>query len=413
MNTRLWMSKPLFSQSWILAAPLLLAVSLVSIALNATTAFAQDRPQALETWIDSTGKITISAEFVKLEGVQLTLRKVDGKEVVLTLNKLDDKSRLKARAMAKNGGRAPLSKSTEPVSFPSNPTAQEFADLVLLELKNNNPMVMWDALPAARQKQVQEVVSLASSRVEQRTMNLIKKFRSDLLTALKSKKQFVLNSGALPIPPNQKDVLAKSYDSIVAMLEAYVPTDWLDVSYLQKTELRDVLGSYVYNIALKGKDLENSLPDNSPFKSMINRMPLEAKVENVSATEAMITFVVPGQPDIPSKFILSEGRWLPEVLVAGWDQSMGQATSVLGQLDPKVIHQSVGQGLLFPNGVLGSISAAESQQEFDEAIGQLVGMVQMIPGMSGGPMPMPPAPANAPPGKVPPSSARPGRPGTN
>lgn len=398
----LWMSKPLFSLSWILAAPFVLAASLVLFALTVSNAMAQDRPQALEGWTDSSGEKTLSAEFVKLEGVNLTLRKADGKEIVLTLNKLDDKSRLKARAMAKNGGKAPLAKSTEPVSFPSSPAAQEFMDIVLREFKNENPMVIWDALPSSKQKQVQEVVNLASSRVEQRTMNLVKKFRADLLTALRDKKQFVLNSSALPIPPDQKDVLARSYDSLVAMLEVYVPVEWLDASYLQKTELRDVLSSYVHNVVLKGKDVENSLPSTSPYKSMFSRMPLEAKVESVSANEAMVTLVTPGQPEIPSKFILSEGRWLPSDVLANWDQSMGQATGVLGQLDPKVIHQSVGQGLLVANGILGSISVAESQQEFDEAIGQLMGMVKMIPGMAGGAMPSPPG--NAPPGR-----ARPGR----
>ena len=87
---------------------------------------------------------------------------------------------------------------------------------------------------------------------------------------------------------------------------------------------------------------------------------------------------------------------------------MGQAMGVLGQLDPKVIHQSVGKGLLVANGVLGSISTAESQQDFDEAIGQLMGMAQMIPGMSGGAMQ--PPPGNAPAGNAPPGRARPGRP---
>ena len=400
-----WKSKSLFSLSWILATPLVFAASLVSLSLTASTALAQDRPQALEGWTDSTGEKTLSAEFVKLESVNLTLRKADGKEIVLPLNKLDDKSRLKARAMARNGGRAPLAKSTEPVSFPSNPTAQEFMDIVVREFKNENPMVMWDALPASKQKQVQEVVNLASSRVEQRTMNLIKKFRADLLSALRSKKQFVLNSSALPIPPDQKVVLTKSYDSIVAMLEAFLPVEWLDASYLQQAELRDVLSSYVHNMVLKGKDVEKSLPSNSPFKSMFNRMPAEAKVESVSATEAMITIALPGGPENPPKFILSEGRWLPEDLLANWDQTMGQAAGVLGKLDPKVIHQSVGQGLIFANGLLGSISSAESQQEFDEAIGQLIGMAQMIPGMAGGAL----AP---PPGKAP-LSKRPGRPQPN
>ena len=389
--------KLLHSLSHKLATPLLLAASLVSFTLTVSTTSAQDRPQATESWTDNTGEKTLTAEFVKLEGVQLTLRKADGKEVVIPLNKLDDKSRLKARAMAKNGGKAPLAKSTEPVSFPSNPTAQEFMDIVLRELKNENPMVIWDALPASKQKQAQDVVKLASSRVEQRTMNLVKKFRTDLLTALRSKKQFVLNSSAIPIPPDRKDVLSKSYDPLVAMIEAYLPVEWLDASYLQQAELRDVLSSYVHNIVLKAKDVKNSLAGTQSLFPTMSTAGIEAKVEGVSAKEAMITIAVPGQPEVPTKFLLFEGRWLPEALLANWDQQMGQATVGLGQVDPKVIHQSVGQGLIFANGLLGTISSAETQQDFDEAIGQLMGMAQMIPGIGGG-------------GLAPPGPGGPGRP---
>ena len=53
-----------------------------------------------EEWTDISGKKTVIAEFIRLEGVQLILRKADGKELVIPLNKLDDKSRIKARAIA-------------------------------------------------------------------------------------------------------------------------------------------------------------------------------------------------------------------------------------------------------------------------------------------------------------------------
>ena len=389
--------KSLSYLSRIFATRFALAATLVSFSMTAASASAQDRPQATEGWTDSSGEKTLTAEFVKLEGVQLTLRKADGTEIVIPLNKLDDKSRLKARAMAKNDGKAPLAKSTEPVSFPSNPTAQEFMDIIIRELKNENPMVIWDALAASKQKQVQEIVKLASSRIEQRTMNLVKKFRTDLLSALRSKKQFVLNSSAIPIPPDKKDALAKSYDPLVAMLEAYLPVEWLDTSYLQQAEMRDILSSYVHNIVLKAKDVEKSMAGNNPLIPMMNSAVIEAKVEEVSAKEAMITFVVPGQPEAPTKFLLSDGRWLPEALLGSWDQQMGQATVGLGQVDPKIIHQTVGQGLIFANGLLGTISTAETQQDFDEAIGQLMGMAQMIPGIGGG-------------GMAPPGPGGPGRP---
>ena len=379
--------------SQVISATLVL-LAIHSCAFFASTAIAQERPQSTEGWTDSSGEKTLKAEFVKLEGVQLTLRKPDGTEIVIPLSKLDDKSRLKARAMAKNGTASSNSttsastskgaKSTAPVSFPLNPTAQEFVDIIVRELKNENPMVVWDALPAVKQKQVQEIVKLAATRVEQRTLNVVKKFRGDLFTALKGKKQFILGSSAIPIPPDQKEVLKNSYDAIVALLEVYVPVEWMDASYLQQAEMRDLFSGYTENVIRKAKEVEKTLPSNSPFKSMLSQSSIDARVESISSKEAMITFIVPGQPGSPTKFVLSEDRWLPEAMLANWDQNIGQAKDAIQKANPKDIHMGVAQAMLFANGMLGTVSTAETQQDFDDAIGQMMGM---IPGMG----PQPPA----------------------
>ena len=378
-------------RSFRLVAFRLLLISILSLA-PAAVAICQERPEASDNWTDSSGSKTIKADFVKLDGVNLTVRMSDGTEKVVPLSKLDDKSRIKAREMAKNGakpsasaGQSPkdgskASKSSGPVSFPSSPSAQEFMDIIIRELKNDNPIVIWDALPATKQKQIQELLKLASTRIEQRTLNSIKKFRNDLLTALKGKKQFVLNCSQLPIPPDQKTILAGSYDSLVDLVGAYIPEDWMDISYLQQSNVRDLLASYIDKVAEKGKGVEGSLPSDSPFRSMMNQNPTAAKVEIVNAKEAMVTFELPGQPSMPVKFVFSEGRWLPELMLSGWDQNMGQAKIVLEQTNPKDVHQMVGKGLLGFNVLLGSITNAETQADFDDAIGQVMSLAQGAPG---------------------------------
>ncbi len=381
-------------------ASLMLATGVATFSLMAPNVFGQKT----DNWTDSTGEKTVVAEFVKLEGIKLTLRKADGKEIVLPLSKLDDKSRLKARAMAKNAsdsstsstdtssgdgsssGSKSSAKSTEPVSFPANPSAQEFIDIVIRELKNDNPIVIWDALPASKQKEVEGIVKLASTRIEQKTLNLIKKFRGELLTTLKNKKQFILNSKTLPMQPDQKLILTKSYDSIVSMAEATIPIEWMDVSYLQNSDVRDMLSGYVGNLASKANALQKSLPDDGPYKAMVIPKPDSASAESLSSNSANMTFVLPGGKGSPVKYVLSEGRWLPERMVSDWDQAMAQAKGVLESANPKQIHTQVGSALLFANGLLGSISTAETQEEFDERIVELMGMARM-----GGGMPAPAA----------------------
>ena len=424
--------------------------------LDGSPLFSQEKTQS---WTNNTGK-KIEADFVRLNGVSLILRKPDGQEITVPLSMLDDKSRLKARVLAKappsrpkaadgdsadtgagssSGGTSGTPKewaSETPVVFEENQTAEQFIAVLDQELKKQNVLVFWDLLPSKKQSEVQQLVRLASTRIEQRTLDLIKRFRNDLIGALRSKKEFVLNSKAIPFPPEQAEQLETSYDGIVDLLDATLPEDLLTASTLQNSELRDIARKYINNLMAKSEELNRLIPDDSPLKSSTvgRELNFNFQVDSSTQYEAMISAIAPGQTNrVPEKFTFTDGRWLPAELVQSWDSAMASATNGLQSADPKQIHKQIGQALLFVNGILGSISNAETQQEFDDAIQQLVGLAQMgmsmgggappggmaqsgvqggQPGFSGAPgagMPsMPAGPANTP---GPGGAARPGRPG--
>ncbi len=351
-----------------IALSLAIPLSLPFIAMCPQDSLAQEKPAVTQSWTDSTGKRTVEAEFVKLDGIQLLLRKTDGNEVTLPLYKLDDKSRLRARSIAKYGLSAPAtpSETAKVVEFPATVTAVEFKDIILRELKNKNPMVLWDALPATKQKQVEDLVQLASTRIEQRTLDLVKNFRKTLLEALTTKKQFFLNSKVLPIPPDQRPLLEKSYDSAVELVEAMVPADFLEVKSLQETNVRDLLGGYVANVAAKSDALDRLMPTDSPLKAVNTLIPDDVAIQNISASQVMAVGM--------GKFVLSEGRWLPEEMLKSWNQGMGQATQAVQSADPKAIHKAVSQGMFAANLSMGAFIAAETQQDFDEAMQQIMGL---------------------------------------
>jgi hypothetical protein len=287
------------------------------------------------------------------------------------------------------------------VQFPSNPSAQEFFDIITTEFKKENALVVWDALPANKQKQIEDLVKLAASRVEQRTFDQIKRFRGDVIKTLKTKKEFVLNSSMIPIPPDQKPLLVNAYDGIVEMVEAYIPETLLDTNKLQQSKLRELVGNYLGTLQVKGKALVDTLPADHPLRAMASPQPPEMKVVSSSGSEATVSITVPGQSAVPPvKFILVDGRWLPADLNANWDTAIAQATQGLQAADPKAIHKAVGQGVLGATAFIGAFSAAETQSDFDEAIGQLMSMGQMMGGMAGGGAPGAPPAGGAFPGSA-------------
>ena len=63
---------------------------------------------------------------------------------------------------------------------------------------------------------------------------------------------------------------------------------------------------------------------------------------------------------------------------------MGQATQAVQSSDPKAIHKAVGQGMFAANLSMGAFVAAETQQDFDDALQQLIGTVTMMQSMAAG-----------------------------
>ena len=168
--------------------------------------------------------------------------------------------------------------STALGSFPLNPTATEFKDIIVSELKNKNPMVLWDALPASKQRQVEELVRLASTRIEQRTIDLFKRFRKTVLGTLENKKQFVLNNKVLRIPLEHRPILGHSYDSFVGLVEAMVPIEFLEVKNLQETNFRDLVGKYVGYFVARSVALERLVPPDSTLQSYNNPIPEDVQM---------------------------------------------------------------------------------------------------------------------------------------
>ncbi len=277
--------------------------------------------------------------------------------------------------------------STALGSFPLNPTATEFKDIILSELKNKNPMVLWDALPASKQRQVEELVRLASARIEQRTIDLVKRFRNTLLGTIENKKQFVLNNKVLRIPPAYRPILGHSYDSFLGLVEAMVPIDFFQVISLQETNFRDLVGKYVGVFVARSVALESLVPPDSTLQSYNNPIPEDVQIENVSVNEVMVTLIGEGYPHRSYKFVLSEGRWLPIELLESFDEKIVQATEFFQSADAKAIHRTVAQIKIVADAMFNPLLTAETQEEFDEQLQVIFSMAQSVAGqwMPGGP----------------------------
>ncbi len=334
-----------------------------------------------ETWTDSSGTRTIEAEFVALEGVQLKLKREDGSELTIPLYKLDDASRSKARRIANVGGSSeslfPLALSDQPVSIPDSATLQQTINLINAEAEKGNYMIFWDTLPASAQSKVDQTVHAFVKLIDPAVLKDVGRFKQTLTSALRSKKKYLLNSTELELPPGMLGTVEKAYDPVVDFLEAILPDQSLDLQAVGSQPVRGSLKTFL-EVAIPKLDLvAQQIPEAKPLLDLA--ISKERKIEITSETEdsAVVTVTVAGMPPQSAKWVRQEGRWVPEETVEGfkkWEES----SKLISSINAQEFNKQARQGIAFASIAIGTLDAAESQEDVDDIIRGLKAQASML-----------------------------------
>ena len=407
-------------------------------------------------WSDNTGRFKVDAQYLRVEGEQLVLKRADGREIKIPFERLSPESLELARTksgIASPKGSSPKPAPSEPkgaspgapskatpskavpektspessrpvTKFQDNMDPKEFIDLVFKETAQENYVVMWDALPASKQKQLEELMVEFARKVDPRSFDMIRKTRNSLVEILRKQQKFILNSSVLAMPPDVRQEFEPVYPALVDVADHLVAKELLDGKRMQQGNMRGLLDTYLTRLSKSVEKAIDALPTDNPIRSryedakILNK--LNWTVEKTSSTSATLSIppVPDGPPPPPSiALVLSEGRWLPEDLVKNWDMGISQAKGFIATMNPEQIQQGITTGMFVVNAPLNSLKNAKSQEEFDKVLGELAGLASGFRQMAG---PMGPGAggpgagpgAGGPPGLFPPGAAPAGSPGS-
>ncbi|AMV32931.1 hypothetical protein VN12_12455 [Pirellula sp. SH-Sr6A] len=342
-----------------------------------------------DKWTDSSGTKTLEAEFVQLEGIQLTLKKGDGAEVVIPLYKLDDASRLQARKMAKaklasvasagEGAKpeflaTPLHLSDTPVEFPKESNIQQFLDIVGQEYEAKNYMVSWDGLPATFQKDLETLVKTAVGLIDPATVKELGKTSKSLITTLRTKKEWLLASKELELDEETLERVQRLYDPIVDLLETILPNDAWDVSAIQNGKLRDLIKLSVEQISPKVERVLKEIPEVEQLQFSMSDYIKGVQSKQRTPTEAEVTVAAFGMPPRTTLWVRLDGKWVDQNSVQQAKQLPVQIQALAKQ-DKKVINRQILQASAAAALTIGILAEAESQSDVDDCLRDLKSLV--------------------------------------
>lgn len=256
---------------------------------------------------------------------------------------------------------------TRNVTLPEAPDAA--IQTVVREFSQGNGGILWQAMPASYQNDVNELVQLAGSKLDAEVYNkgfaLIGRFAE----VAEKQKNFVLNSAMAQSDAEQRAKIEEAYPSIIGFFNTLAESEIATLDGVKSFNGAAFFENTVSKIADHGREI-SKLSDDST-EALNKYQNATVKAIEVSDTEATLEMTVPGEMSQTEKFTKVESRWVPAEMARDWATETEKVRTQLNAITPQKIAQNKPQVLgayAMIEGVLAQIEAAETQEQFDQAV---------------------------------------------
>lgn len=295
------------------------------------------------------------------------------------------------------------------VPTPSDDTAAAALQAVMDGMKAGQPVVIWNSLPEKHQKDVNDIVRSFAVTMDANTWNTAVGILGGVHKVFDEKGDFFANS-AMMLGGGDPESTRKAIPKVAAVLKAIIDGAG-DLEKLESFDGGEFLSTTGSSVAAEVTALAAMAPQQpgqpNPFAIA------DATIETLESTDtsAKLKITADGQEEQVVQFMKVDGKWLPLEMAMGWDEKVSTTKLQIKNL-PNKLPQINGQVTMFAgmaNGILSPLQSAETQEQFDSALGGMMGM--LMPMMMGGGGPPPgfnAAPPAASPGESSPGESSPG-----
>ena len=265
-------------------------------------------------------------------------------------------------------------------------------------MSNNQPVVVWNAMPETYQADVNGLVQTFGTNMDPELWQQITGLVKTVHTLLSEKQEFIFNHPG--IAESEDPAAAKKAIVQITELLNTVLTSMGDLESFKSFDGEKFMTTTGTEFS-KQINVLSTLAQKSPAAGAISISSLkDIKIETVESTDTTATLKMTdsdGKEEL-QEFVKHEGKWLPKTMVDEWDQKLAEAKESLAGL-PEQSAAMKGQFMMvggMVNGALAPLQSAATQEQFNAAVDSAMAMVGPMLGGFGGPpsfgSPEPPPP---------------------
>jgi hypothetical protein len=267
---------------------------------------------------------------------------------------------------------------------------------VIHALGDGEGAILWQAMPSSYQSDVTEIVQLAGNKLDAEVYDKVFAVLGKTMSVADKQKEFIFNTNlAGPMAEENAEKLREAWPSVKSLISTLTSSPISSTDGLRSFDGEAFFGETVSSVIADMETLAELNPETEDLPISAYK---EAEVLLLESTETTANLQVnlPGGNSEEQMFVKVEERWVPQEMSTDWPTSVADARTQLEAIDPEQIAQQKPQIMsvfAMLDGVLTQIEAAETQEQFDQALQgammPIMGLMMMGQGVGGGAGPEP------------------------
>lgn len=366
-------------------------LTVLAVVSSGAVCAAQDAAGPLQ-WSLVGGK-PFEAEFVRTTENGVVLRQPSsGRETEVPFSKLDIKSHFQAKKLASpESYNKPLVKAeVKPEGpkielaralpedlespFPADPSIEQFLSTVKRELEAGNIGVVWHAMPSRMRDDIDTLAEKAGEKLGPTRVGQIRKVMESVGIIVQEKSEYLFANPMINSQPGVAQMVKPIWPEISGLVGAMTLKEHWRADNYKKGNLFPSLVTFTKTIKPFADALEPKVKPLLPPQANAPQT-FEYKILSQSKDRAEVEIDAFGQPKQKVALQKVGNIWIIPSMMNDMRKGIDEGTKAIDNLQSSDLSM-FSFGLTGVNAIVGKLAAAESQQEFDDSVQQLVTMVQ-------------------------------------
>lgn len=253
------------------------------------------------------------------------------------------------------------------VVIPDSPDAA--VQTIISEFANGNSGIVWRALPASYQSDVNELVHLFGSSADEEVYDKSFSLFARLAEVIDQQKSFIVNSSFLQ--SRSADELAKleaALPSIVGFISTITSSELSSINGLLDFDGQAFFDTTVSECVEHLEAIGQLAGDETKLADYASTV---VSVVDSDGQQATLSIAVPGQLAEEVVFTRVEERWVPLDMESKWEATVQEMNASIKSIPAENFEaqktQIMGALTMF-DGLLTKIASAETQEQFDQSL---------------------------------------------